>query len=186
LRLDGEPVAIGPRNEADSEWSAGAPPRTRRQRAFLTIWSRLRTRTSDGLASALEELSGDRKSSPVGSLKRPMTKEEVRSVPTPVEFGSHALTHRSLPALSATDRAEEISKSLDRCETLAGYRPRTFAYPFGDADPDSMRLVQEVGFECACVTGERSVSPTSDVFALPRIGVGDFPAVELPKMLGHA
>ena len=186
LNLDGGVVAIGPRNEADRDWPPGAPPVTDRQRAFLTIWSRLRTRTTAGLASALEKLRGDRERSAEQPLKRPMTVEEIRSVAAPVEFGSHALTHRSLPALNAADRAREISESVDRCEKLAGYRPRSFAYPFGDADADSIRLVEAAGFECACVTEERSVSPRSDVYALPRIGVGNFPAAELPQMLGQA
>lgn len=186
LSLDGETVAIGPKNEADGDWSPGAPPRTDRQRAFLALWSRLRTRTVDGLVSALSELSGDREKSAAQSLKRPMTVQEIRSVAAPVEFGSHALTHRSLPALNRTDRAKEISQSMDRCEAITGYRPRSFAYPFGDADAESIRLVEQAGFECACITRERSVSPNSDVHALPRIGVGNFPAARLPRLLGHA
>ena len=186
LKLDGATVAIGPKDGADAEWQPGAPPGTERQRAFLTIWARLRTRTSDGLDSALKELRGDRARSSDQPLKRPMTVKEIRSVEAPVEFGSHALTHRSLPALNAADRAREISESLDRCELLAGYRPRSFAYPFGDADADSIKLVEEVGFECACITGERSVSRGSDVYALPRIGVGSLPANRLSQILGHA
>lgn len=186
LSLDGEPVAIGPKNAADAAWPPGEPPRTDRQRAFLTLWSRLRTRTIQGLASALTELSGKRERRSHQTLKRPMTIEEIRSVAAPIEFGSHALTHRSLPALNVADRTKEISESLGRCEALAGYRPRSFAYPFGDADADSIRLVGESGFECACITGERSVSPNSNVYALPRIGVGNFPAARLPQLLGHA
>jgi peptidoglycan/xylan/chitin deacetylase (PgdA/CDA1 family) len=186
LKLDGKTVAIGPTNETDGEWPPGEPPRTDRQRAFLTLWSRLRTRTIDGLASALSELSGDRVKSAAQSLKRPMTVQEIRSVAAPVEFGSHALTHRSLPALNRADRAKEISESIDRCEAITGYRPRSFAYPFGDAGAESIRLVEQAGFECACITGERSVSPNSDVYALPRIGVGNFPAVKLPQLLGHS
>lgn len=186
LNLDGEAVAIGPRNEADADWPSGTHPRTDRQRAFLALWSRLRTRTSVGLASALSELRNSRERSADQPLKRPMTVQEIRSVGGPVEFGSHALTHRSLPALDAADRALEISESLDRCEALAGYRPRSFAYPFGDADAECIRLVEEAGFECACITGERNVSPNADVYALPRIGVGNFPVAMLPQLLGQA
>ena len=185
-QLDGEAVAIGTKSETDGDWSPGAPPGTDRQRGFLKIWARLRTRSSSGLASALRELRGDRETLSDQPLKRPMTVQEIRSVAFPVEFGSHALTHRSLPALDAADRAGEISKSPDRCEALAGYRPRSFAYPFGDADADSVRLVEEAGFECACITGERNVSPRSNVYALPRIGIGNLPATALPQILGPA
>jgi len=184
--LDGEAVPIGPKNDADGNWLPGTPPRTVRQRAFLAIWSRLRTRTSEALDSALRELRGDQENRSDKPLKRPLTVKEIRSVDTKIEFGSHALTHRSLPALSPEDRAREISESLARCEALTGYRPRSFAYPFGDADADSIRLVERAGFECACVTAERNVSPRSDVYALPRIGVGNFPASALPQVLSHA
>lgn len=186
LNLEGKAIAIGQRNEADADWPPGTQPRTDRQRAFLALWSLLRTRTSAGLASALSELRDNRERGADQSLKRPMTAEEIRSVGAPVEFGSHALTHRSLPALNAADRAMEISESPDRCEALTGYRPRSFAYPFGDADAECMRLVEKAGFECACITGERNVAPDSGVYALPRIGVGNFSAAVLPQLLGQA
>ena len=186
VSLDGELIALGPRLEADAQWAPGAPPRTQRQRAFMTIWSRLRTRTSDGLSSAIDELKGDEDTASFDTLKRPMTIGETRSVTSPIEFGSHALTHRSLPTLSAADKAREIGDSKRRCEAITGRETQTFAYPFGDADNDCMELVKSAGFGCACITGERSVTPESHPYALPRVGVGDYGADRLAQCLGHA
>ena len=103
-----------------------------------------------------------------------------------IEFGSHALTHRSLPTLSAADKAREIGDSKRRCEAITGRETQTFAYPFGDADEGCMELVQNAGFGCACITGEQSVVPKSHPFALPRIGVGDYGADRLAQYLGHS
>jgi peptidoglycan/xylan/chitin deacetylase (PgdA/CDA1 family) len=183
-RLDGKAIALGPRQAQDGHWAPGAPPATERQKAFLTIWDRLRTRTSEGLALALEELAGAADRDPDDPMKRPMTLEDARSVSAPIEFGSHALTHRSLPALSRADKAQEIADSKLRCETITGRPVPSFAFPFGDADADSIKLVQSAGFECACITGERSVAPGSNVYALPRIGVGNFGAEGLARLLG--
>ena len=185
-RLDEETIALGPRQEADRHWVPGAPPRTQRQRAFVTIWSRLRTRTSARLSSALVELRSDAESAPLDTLKRPMTIEEARSVGSLIQFGSHALTHRSLPTLSAADKAQEIRESKERCEAITGRTAECFAYPFGDADADCLDLVQSAGFHCACITGERFVGPTAHSYALPRIGVGDFGADRFAQRVGRA
>ena len=70
--------------------------------------------------------------------QRLMTPEEVRSIRSDrIEFGSHALTHASLPGLPRAEKAREIRGSVAACEELAGTHPLTFAYPFGDFDPSA-------------------------------------------------
>ena len=179
-------LARASHTEAPDVSDTGAPPRTQRQRAFVTIWSRLRTRTSARLSSALVELRSDAESAPLDTLKRPMTIEEARSVGSLIQFGSHALTHRSLPTLSAADKAQEIRESKERCEAITGRTAECFAYPFGDADADCLDLVQSAGFHCACITGERFVERTAHPYALPRIGVGDFGADRFAQRVGRA
>ena len=129
---------------------------------------------------------GDADSAPSEPLKRPMTIDEARSVTSPIEFGSHALTHRSLPTLSAADKAQEIGESKRRCEAITGREAQAFAYPFGDADEDCMERVRSAGFGCACITGERPVAAKSHPYALPRIGAGDYGADRLAQCLGPA
>jgi peptidoglycan/xylan/chitin deacetylase (PgdA/CDA1 family) len=183
-RLDGKAILLGAKQIQDGHWAPGAPPATERQKAFLAIWDRLRTRTSEGLALALDELAGAIDRDPGDPMKRPMTVEDAKSVPAPIELGSHALTHRSLRALSSADKVQEIAESKRRCEAIAGSPVPSFAFPFGDADAECIRLVKSAGFECACITGERAVAPGTNVYALPRIGVGNFGAGGLARLLG--
>jgi peptidoglycan/xylan/chitin deacetylase (PgdA/CDA1 family) len=185
-RLDGEAITLGPKQPLDGHWAPGAPPRTERQRVFLKIWDRLRIKTSEGLVSALRELRDGAEDIGGHPLKRPLTIEEIGSVSRSIEFGSHAQTHRSLPALSKADKAREVADSKHWCETITGRPALCFAYPFGDADAETAKLVRNVGFECACITGERSVTPGSNVYTLPRIGVGNLGADGLARLLGPA
>jgi peptidoglycan/xylan/chitin deacetylase (PgdA/CDA1 family) len=115
-----------------------------------------------------------------------MTKAQVRSIASEeIEFGSHALTHASLPHLSSDERAREILESAGACEALTGTRPTTFAYPYGDFDDQCEALVREAGYECACTIESSAVRTSSRLFALPRIQVGDWSGRELAKVL-HA
>lgn len=100
-----------------------------------------------------------------------------------MEFGSHALTHPSLPHLSRHEKARQIGDSVERCASLSGEVPRAFAYPYGDFDQESAGLVEKAGFECACATEDRCVDGNSGAYALPRIGVGDWTPRRLARAL---
>ena len=186
LTLNGERVELGAQDQDDSNWSPGAQPRTARQRAFMTLWSRLQlaaVEDRDTWMGELREQAGQ--FDPVDPLKRPMTPAEARLASSILDIGSHALTHSSLPTLSSSGKLREIRESRIRVEALAGVRPTCFAYPFGDADSECENLVEKAGFDCACVTGERAVTANSRIYALPRKGVGNFGSEGLARLLGE-
>jgi peptidoglycan/xylan/chitin deacetylase (PgdA/CDA1 family) len=134
----------------------------------------------------MTELCAKHSRSSDGQAHRLMTRDEVRTIRSDnIEFGSHALTHASLPSLTAAEKAREIKDSVHACLELTGARPVSFAYPFGDYDEECQRLVGEAGYECACTIEESSVRPDSGLFALPRVQVGNWTARELAKTL-HA
>ena len=66
-------------------------------------------------------------------------------------------------------------------------RPITsFAYPHGgrlDFTWETARIVADAGFDCACSAEIGAVWPSSDLYALPRISVGDWDASVLEKIL---
>jgi len=181
LVLDGEAVALGRQSAEDRKWRPGAPPATPRQAAFHRIWAKLRPMPPAAIDSAVADL---REQAAVAeerpASKRPMSPREVRNLAgSGIEFGSHALTHPWLASLDAREKAREIGETIARCETLTGIRPASFAYPYGNFDAEAVRLVEEAGFLCACSTERRSVSQRSSRFALPRVQVGDWDAIEL-------
>ena len=183
LELDGIGFELGRANPEDRMWQPHAEPGTPRQAAFLQLWNHLRTKAPEQLNHGMTELREQSRLDPSDDLKRPMTPKEVRSVASEsIRFGSHALTHPSLPNLSRAQKAIEISDSLGRCEALAGRRPDAFAYPYGEFDEDSEELVGRAGFLCACTTEHRAATADSETFALPRLTVGNCG----PRTLGRA
>jgi peptidoglycan/xylan/chitin deacetylase (PgdA/CDA1 family)/glycosyltransferase involved in cell wall biosynthesis len=66
-----------------------------------------------------------------------------------IEFGGHTLTHPNLTRLSAEERRTEIAACKEDLSKLLGSEVVSFAYPFGEHDDDSRRMVREhyhVGF----------------------------------------
>lgn len=185
LCVDGRSFVLAEKQNDDRTWKPGSPPRTPRQSAFRALWESLHPRSPRDLDQAMAELRSQIARAPARDiLKRPMTPGEVRSAAaTSVEFGSHALAHPSLPHLSRQEKALQIGDSVERCASLSGEVPRTFAYPYGDFDEESATLVEEAGFECACATEDRCVDANSGAYALPRIGVGDWTPRRLARAL---
>lgn len=187
LQVDGVNIALGAREESDADWPAAASPRTARQHAYKQIWSRLYGGAPGDIEQAMRQL---REQAGVSERPReshrPLTPQEIRALPAAiVTFGSHALTHPSLPRLSPDEQAREIGNSVSQCERLTGYRPRTFAYPYGDYDARLDPIVENAGFVCACRADGWFVSRKSNPFALPRIFVGNSNSSQLALRLGR-
>ncbi|MEP7130449.1 MAG: polysaccharide deacetylase family protein [Sphingomicrobium sp.] len=185
IALNGDPLSVPPANDRDSLWPPDSPPSTPRQKLFQSVWSRLHAMQPAELEAAMEQLREQGELIEVRTTDRPLTRAQARSVSqSTIAFGSHGLTHPSLPALSADDQQREIDESIARCETVTGTRPETFAYPFGEFDPASMRLVERAGYACACATGDGFVGSHSALFALPRLRVCNWEPRQLHDMLG--
>lgn len=93
-----------------------------------------------------------------------------------VEVGAHTMTHPVLSRLSSSKQREEIRQSKAYLEGILGRPVISFAYPHGlDADytQETVGLVRESGFECACVATPGRVRCGVDVHQLPRFVVQD-------------
>jgi len=186
LVLAGERIQIGERQPSDWHLDANREAWSPRQRAFYQLWLRLRTLPRHRLEATMSELRGQKSGKGVRQPHRLMTVAQARALASvEIEFGSHALSHSSLPHLSPSERAREIHDSASACEALTGVSPATFAYPYGDYDEECEALVRDAGYECACTIEESGVRRNSRLFALPRLQVGNWSARELAKVL-HA
>ncbi|MCW2881690.1 MAG: polysaccharide deacetylase domain protein [Sphaerisporangium sp.] len=114
----------------------------------------------------------------VGRPKR-LTKAQVGALAAAGnEIGGHTLTHPRLPTLSEAAQRREICD--DRRALLAmGYKPRSFAYPYGLFDARTLAIVRGCGYNNArrsgglappsnpCPTCARSENPgTTDPYRL--------------------
>jgi glycosyltransferase involved in cell wall biosynthesis len=75
--------------------------------------------------------------------------KEIRHLAQDFEIGAHTLTHPHLDQLSTTVARREISGSKQMLEAITCKPVRAFAYPYGDYNEETKRLVQEAGFTSA-------------------------------------
>lgn len=64
----------------------------------------------------------------------------------------------------------------------------SFAYPYGrecDYARETVALVQEAGFECACTTSVGTVGRRADRFRLPRVQVQDMDGESFARLLSQ-
>ena len=187
LKYGNEEFILGPTHPNDRRWESHSRPRTGRQAAFLRIWAALREEPPSRQDEAIERLRCQVRMAEASDVPRPMNAAQVRGTASElIEFGSHALTHPWLASLTNAEKSREIRGSIDRVERLSGRFPTTFAYPYGNFDEESERIVEEAGFTCACATLGHAVAPESGLFALPRVQVGDWSSGRLARVLAAA
>lgn len=119
------------------------------------------------------------------SLGRPMTSAEAYSLAADglVTIGAHSVTHPVLSLLGPVARRHEIRASKQACEALLGAHVTAFAYPYGDFNANVREEVRLSGFAFACATERSAVVAASDLFALPRVYVGNWNGEDFERAL---
>jgi peptidoglycan/xylan/chitin deacetylase (PgdA/CDA1 family) len=111
------------------------------------------------------------------STHRPLSHNELVSLKEGglLEVGAHTISHPVLSALPAAKQRAEIAGSKVRLEEILGYPVTCFAYPFSPQHytAESVSIVRDAGFTCACTTNPDLVWAHADPFQLPRILVRD-------------
>ncbi len=103
-----------------------------------------------------------------------------------VEVGAHTLTHSVLSTLPARVQQSEIVGSKARLEAMLDRPVCSFAYPYGtrsDYTPETVALVRQAGFACACSNFDGVAWRGTDFFELPRMLVRDWDGDEFAKRL---
>jgi peptidoglycan/xylan/chitin deacetylase (PgdA/CDA1 family) len=101
-------------------------------------------------------------------------------------LGSHTRTHPVLSALPPAVQRDEILGGKRDLEDVAGRRVQSFAYPYGrrtDYSDETVALVREAGFACACANVAGAVDASADGFELPRLEVRDWDGEEFGRRL---
>jgi peptidoglycan/xylan/chitin deacetylase (PgdA/CDA1 family) len=106
---------------------------------------------------------------------RPMSWDMAREMADSglIEIGGHSHTHPILSRCDSMTMRAEISTCRDRIRAELGDLPASFAYPNGgegDYTRETMLLVREAGFKCACSTINGRVGAEAPMFQLPRYG----------------
>lgn len=91
-----------------------------------------------------------------------------------VEIGSHTVSHPILSSISDEESWSELTQSRIQIAEGIGRDIRCFCFPNGmpeDYRPAQVRQVAEAGYACSVVAQVGMVTPGSDRYRLPRIGV---------------
>jgi peptidoglycan/xylan/chitin deacetylase (PgdA/CDA1 family) len=103
-----------------------------------------------------------------------------------VSAGAHTVTHPVLSALAPQRQREEILESRARLEEITAGPVTRFAYPFGergDYTEETVGILRDAGFDCACAAFRGVVRAGTDPFQLPRCAAGDWDGEKFRRRL---
>ena len=103
-----------------------------------------------------------------------------------IEIGAHTMTHPYLDQLSKEMQAQEIFNSKDILSNLMGKPVRYIAYPGGEYNHDTIKLVKDAGYDAAFAVIPKHLGIDRQ-FEISRIGIHSPSLLKLKlKMIGVA
>lgn len=102
-----------------------------------------------------------------------------------VEVGGHTVSHCCLERLGPDEQQREIAQNKADLERLCGVPLHVFSYPNGSLSAQTPRLVERVGYSCACSSWDGLVSKRTDPFRIPRLWVPDIAGPDFRRWLGN-
>ncbi len=169
-------------------WRAPDDPPTARHLMFAELWRLLQHASrarQEYLLNVLWGWSGA--APPRRATDRAVTLDELHALAAGglIEIGAHTVTHPILKGLAEGVQRGELRESKARLETVLDRPVESFAYPYGTAAPNTVRLVAEAGFRCACTTAPGALAPDGDPFRVPRFTVEDWDGDQFLRRLSQ-
>jgi peptidoglycan/xylan/chitin deacetylase (PgdA/CDA1 family) len=171
-------------------WKAWNEGKTPRHQLYTSLYDLLRPLSEGARRKKLGEVRGWRVDSPEGRpWHRPLSVDEIDVLRQGglVEVGAHTVNHPMLSDLPVRRQRREIEESKASLEQILGHPVRSFSYPYGkprDYTAETVDLVRQAGFSCACSTSIDVVRRSSDPYQLPRVWVRNSSGEKLAKQLG--
>lgn len=170
-------------------WQEETP--TPRHALYRTLWQLMHPLSDDErqeIRKALLAWAGA--SASARPTHRAMAPEEIIELAQGglIEVGCHTVTHPQLSALNLKAQRDEITRGKGELEAMLGGRVSSFAYPYGrecDYTRETVALVREAGFDCACSTLPAPVTRGADPFQLPRLQVQDMNGEAFARLLSE-
>ena len=89
------------------------------------------------------------------------------------EIGSHTLKHQFLTSVPADEAKRELIDSKKALEDLLNQKITCFSYPGGKYTEQTVALVKEADYGCACTSDHGINSMNNDPYRLKRINISD-------------
>lgn len=90
-----------------------------------------------------------------------------------VTIGAHSASHAHLPTLDGAAVRRELEASNARFEKELGFRPRIFAYPYGEASLAVMNAAKAAGYAYAFGQHSGVLHAKANFFYLPRFALNE-------------
>ena len=97
-----------------------------------------------------------------------MTLEQIKECSKYGEIGLHSYGHEHMVSMTADAIREDTRKGIAYFETYLGYRPKYYAYPFGEYDEKVRSIVESFGFELIINQNSGAIDNHSDPHDLDR------------------
>jgi peptidoglycan/xylan/chitin deacetylase (PgdA/CDA1 family) len=179
-------------HERDQEWRAHyAEEPTPRHTVYRSLWEMMHPmRESERLRLRDDLLAWTGDSGSARETHRVLNSEQIIELTRTglIEAGSHTVTHPKLAALGTEAQREEILQSKHSLEEIVGYPVTGFAYPYGrecDYALETVTMVRDAGFDCACTTSAGYVERPVDPFRLPRVAVQDMDGESFARLISE-
>ena len=188
--LDAQAIPTEPSNARETRWNvASRSSPTVQHKIYREVAAAIKTADVTNREATLEELArwaGLRRV--VRETHRTMRPLELGQLAAGglVGIGAHTMTHSALSSQSVDAQRVEVNASKSVLEEHLGRPVTTFSYPFGglsDYTADTVNLVREAGFSCACSNFEGHIRAGTDRFQIPRFLVRDWPGEEFQQRL---
>jgi len=168
-------------------WNCNLPIPNERIALYMFLWCRLKPLSNAQQTTALDAIknwAGRDISCPHGVT---MNLREVRMLSQNPLFriGAHAVHHAMLPEQNPIDQAYEVKESKRQIEKWLDKPVDGFAYPYGNYNFITQRLLKEAGFTYAVSTESKPVTLEDDPFALPRIQVKNWNVYEFASKINE-
>jgi len=101
---------------------------------------------------------------------RPLTEAEIRRLGAMpgISIGAHSRHHCCLPIHCEEMQREEVAENRRWLQRVLGHEANAFAYPYGDRDETTVRVVRELGFTIGTTVDELPVENGWPRLLLPR------------------
>ncbi len=107
-------------------------------------------------------------------LRGHMSWDQIRELRAAgVSIGSQTASHLHMPAASPSKNRKEIEISNQRFIDELGEAPALFAYPYGEASREVIRLVEQSGFSAAFGQHSGIIHPSLGFYYLPRFAMNE-------------
>jgi peptidoglycan/xylan/chitin deacetylase (PgdA/CDA1 family) len=134
-----------------------------------------------GVKVTLFALSRGAEISPGFYLSNNQLKEISRS--PFVTVACHTLDHSDLKGRSENFQREQIFGCKSQMEAIIGKPVDHFAYPYGDFDNTTLRLIKEAGYKTASSTIGGSRQSIENIFQLRRLHIGNYGGANLEGVI---